>query len=289
MLCVALYRNEPKANFCLYLQHPAGRRTILESMNIVIDNHHATASLDASGIATLTLRNAKQLNIVGTPAILELTAAIDTLKQRADVRVLILRGEGDKAFIGGADIYEMSTLTPPTAEAFITRLKNLCEAVRSFPAPVIARLSGYTLGAGLEVAAACDLRISSAQGVYGMPEVAVGIPSVIHAVLLPMLIGNSRATWLLMTGESIDAATALQWGLVQEVCAPGQLDSRIVQLAERLAGFGATALAQQKVLMRSWQSLAPDVAIEATVAEFGKAFATDEPQRYMEAFINRPR
>jgi enoyl-CoA hydratase len=258
-------------------------------MTNAIDTHHAFATLDASGIATLTLRNAKKLNIVGTPAIQQLTDAIDTLKARGDVRVLVLRGIGDTAFIGGADIYEMSALQPTSAEAFITRLKNLCEAVRSFPAPVIARLSGYTLGAGLEVAAACDLRISSSQGLYGMPEVAVGIPSVIHAVLLPLLIGQSRATWLLMTGESIDAATALQWGLVQEVCEPAQLDGRIAALASRLAGFGAAALAQQKMLMRSWQSLPPDAAIDATVAEFGKAFATGEPQRYMEDFKNRKR
>ena len=258
-------------------------------MNTIVATHHALATLDATGIATLTLRNAKSLNIVGTQAILELTAAIDILRARGDVRVLVLRGDGDKAFIGGADIHEMVTLTPPTAEAFITRLKNLCEAVRSFPAPVIARLSGYTLGGGLEVAAACDLRISSSNGVYGMPEVAVGIPSVIHAVLLPMLVGQSRATWLLMTGESVDAATALQWGLVQEICDPAQLDRRIAALASRLAGFGAAALARQKVLMRSWQNLPPDAAIDATVAEFGKAFATGEPQRYMEAFKNRKR
>ena len=255
----------------------------------LIDTHHATATLDAAGIATLTLQNAKSLNIVGTQAILELTQAIGLLKARGDVRVLVLRGVGDKAFIGGADIYEMAALTPPLAEAFITRLKNLCEAVRSFPAPVIARLSGFTLGGGLEVAAACDLRISSNTGVYGMPEVAVGIPSVIHAVLLPMLVGQSRATWLLMTGESIDATTALQWGLVHEVCAPDQLDDRIAALAGRLAGFGAAALKQQKQLMRSWQHLAPDAAIEATVPEFGRAFATGEPQAYMQAFINRKR
>lgn len=258
-----------------------------EGMPTLIDTHHAVAQLAGNGVATLTLRNAKKLNIVGSPAILELTAAIDALKQRGDVRVLILRGEGDKAFIGGADIHEMATLTPTSAEAFITRLKNLCEAVRSFPAPVIGRLSGYTLGGGLEVAAACDLRISSSTGVYGMPEVAVGIPSVIHAVLLPMLVGQSRATWLLMTGESIDAATALQWGLVQEVVEPEELDARIDALATRLAGFGSAALRQQKTLMRSWQSLPPDQAIEATVAEFGKAFATGEPQRYMEAFKSR--
>ena len=258
-------------------------------MNTIVDTHHAIATLDAAGVATLTLRNAKTLNIVGTPSILELTAALATLRARGDVRVLVLRGSGELAFIGGADIYEMSGLTPPTAEAFITRLKDLCEAVRSFPAPVIARLSGWTLGGGLEVALACDLRVSSADARYGMPEVAVGIPSVIHAALLPLLIGNARATWMLMTGEMIDARTALAWALVHEVCEAEQLDVRIAALAQKLAGFGQAVLRQQKQLMRSWESLTPDQAIEATVPEFGRAFATGEPQRYMEAFKNRKR
>ena len=157
-------------------------------MQTLINTHHALATLQSDGVATLTLQNSKSLNIVGTAAILELTQAVHTLQARGDVRVLVLRGQGDKALIGGADINEMVALTTPTAEAFITRLKNLCEAVRSFPAPVIARCSGYTLGGGLEVAMACDLRISSSNGIYGMPEVAVGIPSVIHAVLLPLLV-----------------------------------------------------------------------------------------------------
>ena len=256
-------------------------------MELIVDTHHAAATLDASGIATLTLRNAKALNIVGTTAILELTAAIGTLQARGDVRVLILRGTGDKAFIGGADIHEMSALTPTTAEAFITRLKNLCETVRSFPAPVIARLRGWTLGGGLEVALACDLRISSADARYGMPEVAVGIPSVIHAVLLPLLIGHARATWLLMTGDTIDAATALNWALVHEVCEADQLDARIDALAARLVGFGPAVLSQQKKLLRAWQSLPPDRAIEATVPEFARAFTTGEPQHHMQAFLRR--
>ncbi|MEO6626154.1 MAG: enoyl-CoA hydratase, partial [Burkholderiaceae bacterium] len=227
--------------------------------------------------------------IVGTPAILELTEALASLRERSDVRALVLRGSGDKAFIGGADIYEMSTLTPPDAEAFITRLKNLCEAVRSFPAPTIARLSGWTLGGGLEVALACDLRISSTDGRYGMPEVAAGIPSVIHAVLLPRLIGSSRATWMLMTGETIDGATAHQWGLVHELCDPVELDTRIANLAGKLAGYGPAALRQQKAMLRSWESLTPDEAIESSVAEFGRAFSTGEPQHYMELFKRRRR
>jgi enoyl-CoA hydratase/carnithine racemase len=252
------------------------------------ESHHAVVTL-AAGVATLTLTNAKSMNILGTPAILEMTAALEALRSSEVVRVLVLRGTGDKAFIGGADIHEMAGLTPPTAEAFITRLKNLCEAVRSFPAPVIARLSGWTLGGGLEVALAADLRLSSSAAHYGMPEVAVGVPSVIHAVLLPRLIGESRAGWMLMTGESIDAATALDWGLVHEVHAPEMLDARIAALAAKLAALGPAVMRQQKQLMRSWQSLPPDAAIEATVAEFSRAFATGEPQCYMEAFKNRKR
>jgi enoyl-CoA hydratase len=259
----------------------------------LVDSAHAHAAFTGAGVVTLTLRNAGVLNILGSAAILDLTAAIQALAGRCgahgDVRVLVLRGAGERAFIGGADIHEMATLQPASAEAFITRLRNLCDACRHFPAPVIARCSGYTLGGGLEVAMACDLRLASAGSHYGMPEVAVGIPSVIHAVLLPLLVGRSRAAWMLTTGERIGAETALQWGLVHEVLPADGLDERIAALAARLAGFGPAALAQQKRLMRQWESQATDEAIAATVPEFGSAFATGEPQRHMQAFIQRPR
>ncbi len=119
-----------------------------------------------------------------------------------------------KSMIGGADIKEMARLDQKSAEKFITGLRDLCEAVRVFPAPVIARMPGWCLGGGLEVAAACDFRIAGYDAKFGMPEVRVGIPSVIHAALLPRLIGWGRARWLIMTAETIDAATALAWGLV---------------------------------------------------------------------------
>src|SRR5438046_7155429 len=115
--------------------------------------------------------------------------------------------------IGGADIKEMAKLDQASADAFITRLRDLCEAVRQFPAPVIARLPGWCLGGGLEVAAACDFRIAAHDAMFGMPEVKVGIPSVIHAALLPRLIGWGRARWLVMTAENIDAPTALAGGV----------------------------------------------------------------------------
>ena len=136
---------------------------------------HAIA-VDDQGVATLTIAGRKALNIIGTPEITALTAALQQLANDPRLRVLVLRGRDDQAWIGGADIHEMALLTPDTAAAFITRLKDLCEAIRLCPVPVVARLSGWCLGGGLEAALACDLRLGSHQSSYGMPEVKVGIP-----------------------------------------------------------------------------------------------------------------
>ena len=249
----------------------------------------APVQIDAQGIATLTIHGAKALNIIGTPAIVAATQALAQLRDAPGLRVLVLRGPADGNFVGGADIHEMARLTPETAEAFITRLKDLCEAVRSFPVPVIARLAGWCLGGGLELAAACDLRIASRDAQFGMPEVKVGIPSVIHAVLLPRLLGRSVATWLLLTGEPVDAATALGFGLLHRVCEPAQLDAAVAQAAQQLAGLGPQVLRQQKALLRSWEDQPVDASIAASVAAFRQAFGTGEPQRYMQDFLDRKR
>ncbi|MCW3693562.1 enoyl-CoA hydratase/isomerase family protein, partial [Burkholderia cenocepacia] len=144
--------------------------------------------------------------------------------------------------IGGADIKEMATLDQKSAEGFISRLRDLCEAVRKFPAPVIARLPGWCLGGGLEVAAACDVRVAAHDAMFGMPEVRVGIPSVIHAALLPRLIGWGRARWLMMTAENIDAPTALSWGLIDTVAKPGGLDEAVEHTVKALLECGPEAL-----------------------------------------------
>ena len=250
---------------------------------------HLTPSLDDKGIATVTIHGAKSMNIIGTPEILALTATLARLRDQPGLRVLVLRGRDDRAFIGGADIVEMAALTPPTAEAFITRLKDLCEAVRLFPVPVIARLAGWCLGGGLEVAMACDLRIASTDAQVGMPEVKVGIPSVIHAALLPRLVGPSAATWLLLTGDTIDAAAALSHGLVHQLHPPAALDDAVQCTARQLAGLGPQVLRQQKRLLRDWARLPLEDAIAASVAEFGQAFATGEPQHHMRRFLDRKR
>ena len=239
------------------------------------------------GALTIELINSKTLNILGTGAIEELTRAFDTVSHDGDVRVVVLRGAGEKAFIGGADINEMVALDQSSAEVFIRRLAGLCEAIRDCPVPVIARLAGFCLGGGLEVAAACDLRIAEPGAKFGMPEVAVGIPSVIHAALIPRLIGASHAAWLLLTGETIDAATAAAWGLVHEVVAADAIDARIAELSARLGGFGPHAVRQQKRLLNNWFDTTVHGAIEDSIEQFGLAFLTGEPQQHMRAFLTR--
>lgn len=253
------------------------------------DSQRALATLDDAGVGTATLRAAGALNVLNSPAIDELKLALHSLALQPALRVLVLRGDGDRAFIGGADIGEMATLDPERAAVFITRLASLCDAVGEVPVPVIARLAGYSLGGGLEVAAACDLRLADAGAVFGMPEVKVGIPSVIHAALLPRLIGQARADWLLLTGENIDAATAEAWGLVHERCAAGELDGLVQRRALALAALPPQALRQQKRLLRHWQTVPLAQAVRDSVAEFAQAYRSGEPQALMGDFMARKR
>ncbi len=258
-------------------------------MTTTLELHHAHAVVDSDGIATVTIRNAGPLNLLASPAINDLRTTIERLSEREEVRVIILRGTGDKAFVAGADIKEMGALNPETAKIFIDGLRRLCEAVRQCPVPVIARLAGWALGGGLELAAACDLRIASNRAQFGMPEIKVGIPSIIHAALLPRLIGQARANWLLMTGDNIDAAQALSWALVDTVVPLDRLDEEVARMARQFAGFGPNVARQQKRLLRQWQQQPLEEAILDGVDEFAKAFSTGEPARYMAPFMKQHR
>ena len=206
------------------------------------------------------------------------------MPSRDDLRALVLRGAGDKAFIGGASIPEMAALDRDTAKDFITLVHKTCEALRRLPVPVIAAIDGFALGAGLEVAVSCDLRVATSRAKFGMPETKVGIPSVVEAALIPHLIGYGRARELLMLGEIIDADTALRWGLVERVVAPDALDAEVENIVTSLLAAGAQAVRAQKALMQQWEKLPVDAAIAAGIDAFVRAFDTDEPKRMLSAF-----
>jgi enoyl-CoA hydratase len=244
---------------------------------------------DPRGVVRLTISNAGSLNILSSPVINSVREGLVQLATDRTIRALILAGGSQRSLIGGADIKEMVKLDQASAEAFITRLRDLCEAVRAFPAPVIARMPGWCLGGGLEVAAACDFRVAAQDAKFGMPEVRVGIPSVIHAALLPRLIGWGRARWLVMTGETIDAPTALAWGLVDVIAQPGGLDAAVEHTVKSLLECGQEALRAQKALLRHWEELPLKESVDLSISVFGKSFLSDEPKRLMQRFIDRKR
>jgi enoyl-CoA hydratase/carnithine racemase len=252
-------------------------------------NSHCGVARDQRGVTRLTICNAGPLNILGSAGIDSVRDGLQQLATDSRIRVLVLAGESEKSLIGGADIKEMATLDQTSAEAFITRLADLCEAVRAFPAPVIARMPGWCLGGGLEVAAACDIRVAAHDAKFGMPEVRVGIPSVIHAALLPRLIGWGRTRWFLMTAETIDAPTALAWGLVDVVAGEGELNAAVEHAAASLLACGPEALRAQKALLREWEELPLKQSVALSIGVFGKSFLTDEPKRLMQGFIDRKR
>jgi enoyl-CoA hydratase len=238
-------------------------------------------------VAHLTVDHPGKLNILNRALIGELAEKASGLAALRDLRAVVLTGAGERAFIGGADIRDMAKLDAAGAGPFITALHQACEALRRLPVPVIARIHGYALGAGLEVAAACDLRIASEHARFGMPEVKVGIPSVIEAALLPGLIGWGRTRRLLLTAETIDAHTAERWGLVEWCVPAAQLDAAVSELVDAIIACGAHAIRLQKTLIREWEDLPLSAAVERGIARFIDAFAVDEPQRRMNDFLTR--
>jgi len=250
---------------------------------------HSAISRDARGVYELRISDARSLNILATPVTLGLTRAVRWIAARQDARALVIRGSGERAFVGGANIHEMAELDEAGGRAFIARLRELCDAVREVPVPTVARIPGYCLGAGLELAAACDIRLGSHEAVFGMPEVRIGMPSVIHALLLPALIGTGATNWLLLTGETIDAGQALRWGLLQFACPAEELDALVERTVAPIAASGPLAVRAQKTLLRYWESSSVEDGLDRSVEQFGASFATAEPRQYMAPFLARRR
>jgi enoyl-CoA hydratase/carnithine racemase len=238
-------------------------------------------------VATLTLHGEKSINIMGRALMEALLQAGEALQRDAELRLVVLTGAPGRGFIGGAHIAEMAELTPETARDYITRLHQVCRLFRALPVPSIARIEGYCLGGGMEVAAACDLRIGAAESQYGMPEVRVGIPSVIEARLLPTLIGWGRTRELLYTGRVIGAAEAGRIGFLERVAPAGGLDSALQPWVDDILRADPAAIRAQKRLIEDWLETPPAVGIQASVDAFAAAFRGEAPTRRLRAFLRR--
>jgi len=238
-------------------------------------------------IVTLTINRPEALNTLTHELILNLTKEVNRWSAEKEIRVIILTGSGDRAFVGGVDVRAMMDLNPDGAERFITDLHRFFLAIRQSEKIVIASVNGFALGGGLELVASCDLRIASDRARFGMPEVRVGIPSVIEAACLPRLIGLGRAAEMVYTGESVDAQEARRIGLINQVVLHSQLKEATRRLAEKVLLNGPTATVLQKKLVAQWMELNLSDAVEAGIRAFREGYKSGEPKEGMKAFLEK--
>jgi enoyl-CoA hydratase/carnithine racemase len=238
-------------------------------------------------IVTITINRPEALNTLSHELILRLTEEINRWSGEKSAQVIILTGSGDRAFVGGVDVRAIMDLDPEGAERFITDLHRCFLAIRQSEKIVIASINGYALGGGLELVASCDLRIASERARFGMPEVRVGIPSVIEAAYLPRLIGLGRAAALVYLGEMIDAHEAWRIGLVNQVVLHDQLKEATRRMAEKVLVNGPTAIILQKKLMAQWMELSLSESIQAGIRAFRECYKTGEPREGMKAFLEK--
>lgn len=185
------------------------------------------------GIATLSIQGRTHLNLLGPAVFRALRQQVEQCCGDDTLRAIVLAGAGERAFSAGVDLHEMKDLTPLTAERFIRSLHRAARSLLDAPLPVVAAIRGPCLGGALELALAADVRIAAADSILGLPEVRVGLPSVIEASLLPPTVGLGRARKMLLTGETIDATEAHRIGLVDEVVEPAELHDAALSMARR--------------------------------------------------------
>jgi len=237
------------------------------------------------GVARLTL-DRPPLNVL-TPGLIRLLgAALRELAADPSLRVVVLAGSG-RAFSAGVDVAAMRDLDASGARVLIETLRTTIRALEELPVPTVARLHGHVLGGALELVLACDLRIADASCQLGMPEITVGIPSVIQAALLPGLIGWGRTAELLLGGRPIDARQGEQWGLVNRAVNGDQLDHAVEGWVARFLELPADALRLQKALLTRWRRVDLDTAVALSADVFARAYSTGEPRRAMQAFFDR--
>lgn len=243
----------------------------------------------AGRVAYLTVNNPEHHNALGRKGKEELIAAFTELARDDKLRVAVLTGAGEKSFIAGADIKEMSEVDWKDAEDISTKTHRACDAIRRLPVPVIARVNGYCLGAGMEIAASCDMRVGIETAKFGMPEVKFGIPSGMEACLVPGLIGWGKTRELVFTGEMIDAEEAYRCGFLERLVAPAEIDATVENWVSAILAAGPRAIRIQKRLVRDWERMPIADAVQQGIAAVVEARKTDEPKRLMEAFVNRKR
>ncbi|MBR5970350.1 MAG: enoyl-CoA hydratase/isomerase family protein [Lachnospiraceae bacterium] len=240
---------------------------------------------DAVGI--LTINRPEALNALNSAVLEELSAALDAVDQGA-IRCLILTGAGEKSFVAGADIAEMSSLSKEEGEAFGKKGNDVFRKLETFPIPVIAAVNGFALGGGCEIAMSCDFRICSDNAMFGQPEVGLGItPGFGGTQRLARLIGPGMAKQLIYTARNIKADEALRVGLVNQVVPQAELMATVEKIAAGIAANAPIAVRGCKEAVNKGLDLPMDEAIVVEEKIFGACFDTHDQKEGMSAFLEK--
>ena len=241
-------------------------------------------------VAVITVNRPKVLNALNAATVGELRGAVDELSADEAVRAVVLTGAGDRAFIAGADIGELATLTPVSAQALARRGHALCDALERMGKPVVAAINGYALGGGCEIAMACTVRLAAETARIGQPEIGLGLlPGYGGTQRLPRLVGAGRALELTLTGDPITAAEAWRIGLVNRVVAPADLRAEADALAERLAAQPPVAVRAILDAVREGMQMSLASGCEHEAALFGATAATEDWREGTRAFLEKRR
>ena len=239
-------------------------------------------------VSTLTINRPTALNALNIEVLDDVLRVIRDVRHDASIRVLIITGAGDRAFVAGADIAAMSKMEVTDGLNFGWVGHRLMQAIEELPIPVIAAVNGFALGGGTELALACDLIVASEKARFGQPEINLGlIPGFGGTQRLPQRIGLMKARELIMTGDMIDAKTALELGLVNQVVAGEQLMDAARALAGKLVSKSAFALRQAKSALRAAATSNQDTGLDYEREAFGLVFGSADRVEGTTAFVEK--
>ena len=245
-------------------------------------------SADHGPVRTLTVNRPDKLNALNAATLDALLAAFDTAAAEPAVRVVVLTGAGPKAFVAGADIAEMSALRPAEARDFSLRGQRLMRRIETLPKPVLAKVNGFALGGGLELAMACHLRIAADTAKVGQPEIGLGlIPGFGGTQRLLRLAGRAATLELCLLGAPIDAARAQQLGIINRVVPAAELDAETDKLATQLANAAPLALRGILDAVNVGGECGIEEGLQYETAQFGLMFSTDDMREGTQAFLER--